>query len=68
MTAFPARYNGRCGSCDERIREGDLIRFDMNSDSNFVHDDCAEAAPVERPEPPVCTTCWLVHPVGVCDR
>ena len=52
---FPARYPGRCASCDERIREGDIIRM---TDDGATHDDCTEAIPVERPEK-VCPTCWL---------
>lgn len=72
MAAFPARYNGRCGSCGEPIREGDPIRFDAESATNFVHDDCG-AAETRAPDPlaaehPVCPKCWLTHPEGACDR
>lgn len=65
MAVFPARYQGRCAGCEERIFEGDFIEM---VDGKAVHADCIAAAPVERPEPPVCTDCWLVHPVGACDR
>lgn len=68
MSAFPARYPGRCGACDERIHEGDSIRFDAESATNFVHDDCTEHEPVEPKDHPVCSTCWLTHPQGACDR
>jgi len=35
---FAARYPGRCFVCDERIDEGDQIRF---SDGAVAHEDCA---------------------------
>lgn len=66
MSTFPARYPGRCGACDERIYEGDQIRFD--ADSTVIHGDCTEHEPKPVRENPVCTTCWLAHPVGACDR
>jgi hypothetical protein len=65
---FPARYPGACPACDERIREGDLIRF---TEGNYtVHDDC-DAIPSRDPlaaAHPVCQVCWLTHPAGACDR
>lgn len=67
MSAFPARFPGRCGACCERIHEGDLIRFSAES-SNFIHDDCSgHEQPPERTHP-VCDVCWLTHPEGACDR
>lgn len=63
--SFPARFPGRCASCTERVHEGDPIRM---TDNGAVHDDCVDVEPEERPEPPVCQTCWLVHPKGACDR
>lgn len=68
MNAFPARHNGRCGACDERINEDDLIRFDAHSATNFVHANCSDHEPPEMRENPVCQTCWLTHPEGACDR
>lgn len=65
MASFPARFPGYCVACDERIHEGDPIRM---TDDGAMHQDCTTAAPVERPEPPVCPTCWLTHPEGACDR
>ena len=65
MTAFLARYPGRCILCDERIHEGDPI---VMTDDGARHDDCEEAAPPEPRENPVCQTCWLTHPEGACDR
>ena len=68
--AFLARYAGRCGSCDERFHEGDPIRFDANSVTNFVHDDCAAVTASDplAADHPVCQACWLTHPGGACDR
>jgi hypothetical protein len=65
MPAFPARYPGQCRSCGERIHELDPIRM---TDDGAAHDDCTDAAPIERPEPKPCATCWLTHPEGACDR
>lgn len=62
---FEARFAGRCRACDERIHVGDTVRM---TNDGAVHGDCTEAAPVERSEPEPCTTCWLVHPEGACDR
>lgn len=61
---FEARYNGRCAACDERIHEGDPVRF---ADDALVHDDCAAAAPKERAPLPICSRCFTELPVtGVC--
>lgn len=61
---FEARYNGRCGACDERIREGDTVRFDGD---DLVHADCATSAPREQAPRPVCPECFTEIPVaGVC--
>jgi hypothetical protein len=68
MVTFLAKFAGRCVACDERIYVGDHIRM---TNEGAVHVDCdaaAEAAPAPRPEPEPCTTCWLVHPEGACDR
>jgi hypothetical protein len=35
--AFPARYNGTCPECGQRIRPGQMIRV---WDEGFVHDAC----------------------------
>lgn len=72
-----ARYSGTCPECGGRWQPGDLIR---GSDRQFtggpspvawVHavcpDDPADATTL-RPGEQVCTTCWLVHPEGACDR
>lgn len=70
--SFPARYPGRCGTCDERIHEGDPIRMVDNGDGDrfAAHDDC-DTVPTTDPlatTNPVCQTCWLTHPEGACDR
>lgn len=61
--ALEARYNGRCASCGGRISVGEFIRM---TDDGVEHLDCG--AVLERPEPPPCEKCWLVHPEGACDR
>jgi hypothetical protein len=69
MNSFPARFAGRCGACDERIHEGDPIRFAAEG-GYTIHDDC-DAIPTTDPlaaTHPVCSTCWLTHPEGTCDR
>jgi hypothetical protein len=64
--SFPARYPGRCVDCKERIHEGDPITM---TDAGAVHEDCESIeGSVPPTENPVCTTCWLTHPQGSCDR
>lgn len=61
---FPARHPGRCGACEERIREGNLVRYAENV---LVHDDCDAAALVEATPRPVCPDCRTELPLtGVC--
>ena len=63
---FLAAHPGRChADCGQWIDRGDAIRM---TDDGAVHADCAAPAPVERAEPEACTTCWLTHPEGACDR
>ena len=63
MTTFPARYPGRCPSCDERIHEGDLLTW---ADDKAVHADCDSAAPAEKPAD-ICPKCYMARAVsGVC--
>lgn len=64
--SFTARYPGRCPACDERIHEGDLLRF--TEGGYTVHDDCDALDVKDRPEPEPCKVCWLTHPAGACDR
>lgn len=51
---FEAKYGGRCGVCDERIKPGDLATY---SDDVVVHADCPDEP--ERPARPVCDMCWM---------
>lgn len=59
-STFKARYPGRCGVCDERIRVDDLC--------TYVEDEIAHAAcpqPVAVTEP--CPRCFMVPAVnGEC--
>ncbi len=65
-----ARYSGTCPECGERWQPGDLIRSDGSTEPDglpiWQHAHCPDAPP-ER-ENPVCSTCWLTHPIGACDR
>ena len=69
-----ARYSGVCPDCGGKWRPGDLIRtVGLSSESGqWRHAHCPEPAadPVldKRPGEKVCTTCWLIHPEGACDR
>lgn len=55
--AFTAAYeSGTCVGCDEPIRKGQEIRYD--EDGDLEHEDCVSVR--QRPEPEVCTTCWLI--------
>lgn len=62
--SFPARYSGACASCGDRIHEGDQIEM---SDAGAVHATCPDPLEVTDRNP-LCTVCWLVHPIGACDR
>ena len=68
-TVTTARYEGRCMECHEPIHVGEPI---ITDDDGTVHAECHDSAQPRRSsepkENPVCTTCWLTHPVGACDR
>ena len=36
---FEARYGGRCGLCDDRIEEGELVEF---YDDELCHSECVD--------------------------
>lgn len=63
-----ARYSGTCPDCGERWQPGDLIRADAHEPGTlptWQHAVCPDPLATEHP---VCTTCWLTHPEGACDR
>lgn len=61
-----ARYSGWCANCDERYLEGTPIR--RNADG-WVHDNCRVFEPsTVRSGEVACPDCFLIHPVGKCDR
>jgi hypothetical protein len=69
QVSWPARYTGWCASCKERIEIDDSIKFVAPDDRRVVHDDCGGTGIATPPiEHEVCTTCWLTHPPGACDR
>lgn len=66
MSAFEAKYHGRCDACDERIIPGEHVRY--SEDDEIIHNRCEEsneshAAPVE-----VCGSCWLTKPCDCDDQ
>lgn len=68
MTAFEARYGGRCAAdCGDPIRPGDDVQYVADE---LVHAECApqitDREPARlRPEPAACPSCHLVH-AGDC--
>jgi hypothetical protein len=58
--SFRAQFGGRCGGCDERIHEGDLVKYD---DDQLVHVGCdVTSLPNDRDDlGAVCRSCWLIH-------
>ena len=63
-----ARFSGVCPECGERWQPGDLIRAEQPHPGNlpeWQHAVCPDPLVAEHP---VCTTCWLTHPEGACDR
>lgn len=71
--SIPARWSGYCSECGERWQPGDPIRSVVagcEHKERWVHDRCPDVPDPDslRPGETVCTDCWLVHPVGACDR
>ena len=69
MTAFEARYPGRCADCDNRIEPGDQATY---LDDELVHLACAsrELWQGDRPhlaEPDICDRCRTARAAnGAC--
>lgn len=63
---IPARYAGMCAECGEPWRVGDLIRF--RPSTGWRHAVCPDPLPDIQPGETACSTCWLIHPEGACDR
>ena len=64
-----ALYSGECVECGVRWEPGELIESVDDPQSGerlgWQHARCPKPA---RPAEVACTTCWLTHPVGACDR
>jgi hypothetical protein len=60
MGSFAARYPGRCAACDERIHEGDQVKY---ADDELLHTVCdVPSLPNERDDlTAVCRQCWTIH-------
>lgn len=59
--SFVAKYDGRCGSCDEAINAGDTVKY---VEDVVCHHDCKDAEPEVLDRSKVCQSCWCV---GKCD-
>lgn len=64
MSAFQARYPGRCAACDEPIYEGGKVRYE---DGFLVHDDCPDPVDHDAPRRTEhrCPDCYATH-AGEC--
>lgn len=68
-----ASHPGHCPACDEPIEVGEVIccadyalPFEQRRRPTvWRHVSCPDPLATEHP---VCTTCWLTHPEGTCDR
>jgi hypothetical protein len=62
---FIAAFGGQpCGTCDERICEGQEVEYDLSN--RLVHVICPETLD-SRPEGDICDGCNLTLPMsGVC--
>lgn len=66
MSAFEARYHGRCAAdCGSQVEPGDAVRY---VDDELMHAGCADEPARDelsrgRSEP--CPSCWLIH-AGEC--
>lgn len=82
--AIQARFSGVCPECGERWQPGDLIRYRDETAPTvtstrwgganlgaWTHAHCPDVPdplPAARAGEVTCTTCWLIHPEGACDR
>ena len=57
-----ARYVGVCQDCDGVIRINDEVRREKYG---WVHVECDSPHKVKEV---ACLVCFLIHPVGACDR
>lgn len=64
MSAFRAKFGGKCAGCGERIIPGDEVVYVDDELVHLEHEAWAlrKSAPVE-----VCTECWLVKPCACQD-
>lgn len=68
-----ASHPGHCPACDEPIEVGEVICCvdyllpleQRRHPTVWRHVSCPDPLATEHP---VCTTCWLTHPEGACDR
>lgn len=64
-----ARFSGTCPDCGGRWQPGSLIRSETTEGpAVWQHATCPDDTGDLTPTHAVCTTCWLDHPDGACDR
>lgn len=68
--SFQARYPGRCASCEERIHEGDLVKYESDEfvhtrlmRMGLVHAQCPVPTPefTIGPRETICGQCFTIH-------
>ena len=64
MSAFPAKYGGRCAHCPNRIIPGDEVVY---VDDELGHLECEDNPPPTRRPAEVCPDHWLEQPCGECE-
>lgn len=61
---FKAKYSGWCLCCEERIHEGEPVKW---ADGNVIHADCLVLDGTTE-VPAICPTCHMVPAAnGACD-
>lgn len=61
---WPAKYDGYCLACEEKIYEGDMVKW---ADGTVIHADCSVYDDRMVEVPPTCPRCHEVPAVnGTC--
>ena len=66
--SIKARYYGTCPECEERWKPDDLIHYGETGWQHVRCPDVPDPLSAARAGEVTCTTCWLIHPEGSCDR
>ena len=70
LIPFPAQYPGTCTACGNAIVPQQLILPSERSGNwqLYAHADCPPDPAVVQPGEVACSSCFLIHPAGECDR